>query len=152
MVLARLMAAALLAALLAVPARAQGAPEVARGPVAAREIARGAVLTSEDLSYPAGVERDGTSATVGWMARRRIAAGEPLRSPAVTPPDLVRLGQPVQVVWRDGAVELRLTGRAMASGAAGQRVSVRIDTQRRFEGVVVGPALVRLDPPDRSRS
>ncbi len=41
-----------------------------------------------------------------------IAAGEPLREPAVAAPDAIVAGQPVAVVWRDANVELRLAGTA----------------------------------------
>jgi flagella basal body P-ring formation protein FlgA len=121
-------------------------------PLAAREIARGAVLVAEDVVFPAGVQRDSAGAPVGWVAHRVIAAGEPLRAPAVTAPDLVRVGDAVQAIFASGALELRLVGRAMGAGRAGERVMIRIDTQRRFEGVVVGPRLVRIDFPDRSRT
>jgi flagella basal body P-ring formation protein FlgA len=142
----------LLAALLCGRADAQ-APEAApRAPVASREIARGSVLTDRDVTFPAGVERDSTGAPVGWVARRVISAGEPLREPAVAPPDLVHVGDVVQAVYRDGSIEMRLIGRAMGAARAGEKVRVRIDMHRRFEGVVVGPRLVNIDIPDRSRT
>jgi flagella basal body P-ring formation protein FlgA len=121
-------------------------------PVAAREIARGTVLTEPDVTSPAGVERDSTGAPVGWVARRVISAGETLREPAVAPPDLVRVGDVVQAVFSQGGLEIRLIGRAMGAARAGEKVMVRIDTHRRFEGVVVGPRLVNIDIPDRSRT
>jgi flagella basal body P-ring formation protein FlgA len=142
----------LLALLLCGNAEAQ-APDSAPGaPVAAREIMRGTVLTDQDVTYPAGVERDSTGAPVGWVARRVISAGETLREPAVAPPDLVRVGDVVQAVFSQGGLEIRLIGRAMGAARAGEKVMVRIDTHRRFEGVVVGPRLVNIDIPDRSRT
>lgn len=142
----------ILAALLCGRAQAQAPDSVPGVPLAAREIMRGTVLTDPDVTYPAGVERDSTGAPVGWVARRVIAAGEPLRAPAVAPPDLVRVGDAVQAVFRQGGLEIRLIGRAMGAARAGEKVMVRIDTHRRFEGVVVGPRLVNIDIPDRSRT
>jgi flagella basal body P-ring formation protein FlgA len=142
----------LLVALLCGRAAAQAPDTASSTPVAAREIARGTVLTDQDVTYPAGVERDSTGAPVGWVARRVIAAGEPLREPAVTPPDLVHVGDAVQAVFRDGPIEMRLIGRAMGAARAGEKVMIRIDMHRRFEGVVVGPRLVNIDIPDRSRT
>ena len=147
-----LVVALLLAAAVSGPAAAQLAAAPGAEPVAAREIARGAVLTAEDVAFPDGVARDSAGAPVGWVARRVITTGEELRAPAVQPPDLVRVGDAVQAIFADGALELRLIGRAMGAGQAGERVMIRIDTKRRFEGVVVGPRLVRIDIPDRSRT
>jgi flagella basal body P-ring formation protein FlgA len=145
--------ALLLLAALAAPAAAQaGATAAPAGPVAARDIERGTVLVAEDVTFPEGAQPDSTGAPVGWVARRVITAGEELRAPAVQPQDLVRVGDAVQAVFAEDGLELRLIGRAMGAGRAGERVMIRIDTHRRFEGVVVGPRLVRIDIPDRSRT
>ena len=121
--------------------------------VAARDLPRGAVLAAEDIAaapLPAG-RAPVPVARPGWTTRRTIVAGEPLVAPTVSPPDLVEAGQTVQAVWRRGAIELRVAGRATGSAALGERVLVRIDARRRVQGVVVGPALVQIDSPDRSR-
>lgn len=145
--------ALLLLAALAAPAAAQAAaPTAPEGAVAARDIERGAVLVAADVTLPEGARTDSAAAPIGWVARRVIKAGEELRSPAVEPQDLVRVGDAVQAVFAEDGLELRLIGRAMGAGRAGERVMIRIDTHRRFEGVVVGPRLVRIDIPDRSRT
>lgn len=139
-----------LAALLA----ASSAEGQATVPVAAREIPRGAVVTSEDVAFaPAGDHReDGVVARpVGWVTRRLVAAGEVLRAPALGRPDLVRSGSAVQLVWREDGVELRIRGKAMSSAAEGERVAVHVDGRRRFEGTVIGPSLVRLEAPNQKR-
>jgi flagellar basal body P-ring formation protein FlgA len=120
-------------------------------PVAARDLARGEVLAAEDidrvaLSEDVAKRADGaTVSLVGWRTRRVISAGEPLRPPAVSPPDLVRAGEPVEAVWQGRSVVLRVSGTAAGSAAMGERVLVRIDARRRLEGVVIGPALVQLE-------
>lgn len=131
-------------------AAAQPAEAAATRAVAARDLARGEVLTAEDIRHmpiaPGDSPRgDAPESLVGWRTRRVISEGEPLRKPAVSPPDLVRAGESVQAVYKGRSVVLRIAGTAAGSGAMGDRVLVRVDTRRRLEGVVIGPALVELD-------
>ena len=132
-------------------ARAQEAvPQVA---VAARDLPRGIALAPEDIGWapaPSAVRTSGAEAEVGWMTKRVIRAGEPLRAPAVAPPDVVAAGQPVQVVWSDGVVRVRVRGTAVGSAALGERVLVKIDPRRRLEGIAAGPALVQLSSSNES--
>jgi flagella basal body P-ring formation protein FlgA len=107
-------------------------------PVAARDLPRGHVLAAGDVRAPRG------ASVVGWTTRRVIAAGEPLRAPAVAAPAAVRAGDRVAVVWRDAGIELRLAGTATHDAPVGGRVAVRVDARRRLEGTVAGPALVRI--------
>jgi flagella basal body P-ring formation protein FlgA len=132
--------------------------------IAARPIARGATLTAEDIAYerrvnPAGhatphsvavVEMAHRPATtndslVGWTARRMINTGEPLRAPAVISPRIVASGETVDVIWRDGSIVVTAKGHATRAAGAGERVAVRIDSQRMVEGLVVAPGKVRVD-------
>jgi flagella basal body P-ring formation protein FlgA len=119
-------------------------------PVAARDLRRGEVLTPADIAQVPigegeGVVEDAPITLVGWTTRRVIAEGEPLRRPAVSPPDLVKAGEPVQAVYQGKTIVLRVSGTAAGSGAMGDRVLVRVDARRRLEGVVIGPALVQLE-------
>ena len=133
------------------------AQEEGKVAVAARALPRGAVLEQKDIAYRAGGSLPGAAAgtraevAAGWVTKRVIAEGEPLREPAVAPPALIKSGDVVQLVWTDGKIELRLTGRAMNAATAGGRVTVRVDTERRFEGVAIAPGQVRMDSPSRSR-
>ena len=139
--LAAIAAAVALALTLAAPrAHAQSA---ASRPVAARNLARGVVLTRDDI--------DGDSITVasaarlvGWGTRRLVRKGEPLREPAVAPPILVAAGSSVTVRATVGGVTVARDGTAMAAAALGERVRVRLDAQRYATGVVAGPATVQL--------
>lgn len=151
------MGAAVLLAVAVAPAGALG-QEQGRVAVAARELPRGAVLKASDIAFrddaPPAVARPGESpaaVAAGWVTRRVIAEGEPLRAPAVAPPPVIRQGDAVQVIWSEGSMELRVAGRAMNAATAGGRVTVRVDLQRRFEGVAIAPGLVRMDSPSRSR-
>ena len=118
--------------------------------VAARRLERGVTLTEADIAQTVAVhwggpQRDAAEAGAGWVTRRVIAAGEPLRPPAVAPPLLVNAGELVQVVARRGSVELTLRARAASSAAAGERVTVRTEAGRRLRGIAVARGVVRID-------
>lgn len=151
----RLGFAAALLVLLAGAARAeaQSAPRESGAPVAARDLERGIVLTAADIAYaPADGGAGGAAAApIGWVTRRVVSQGEALREPTISRPDVVRSGESVQLVWSDGAVELRVRGTALGAAAQGERISVRVDGRRRFEGIVVGPGLVRMESRGNSR-
>ncbi|MEX0911966.1 MAG: flagellar basal body P-ring formation chaperone FlgA, partial [Gemmatimonadota bacterium] len=87
-----------------------------------------------------------------WITRRVVSEGEPLEPPTIAPAPVVQPGDPVQLVWRDGLLELRMSGKAMSSGAIGESVRVRIDTRRRYEGTVLEAGVVRLDSPENGRT
>jgi flagellar basal body P-ring formation protein FlgA len=129
--------------LLALTLLATGAAAQEEPPVAARDLARGVALEAADVL--------GGSELVGWVTRRVVREGEVLRPPAIAPPEMVRSGDTVQGIWRHGGMEIRVQGRAMNSAAEGERVSVRVDARRRFEGVAAGSGVVRLDSPETSR-
>ncbi|HET7322042.1 MAG TPA: flagellar basal body P-ring formation chaperone FlgA [Longimicrobiaceae bacterium] len=136
------------ALLFAGSARAQAPePEV---PVAARALERGQTLTAEDVRFPDGSAADAGTAPIGWVTRRVMKEGEPLTEPSIAPPDLVKQGSAVQLLWSAGALEIRLVGRALNSAAVGERVTVRVDVHRRFEGVAVGRGLVKMDLSQRN--
>ena len=73
-------------------------------PVAARALARGAVLTADDITYPDSAAATDSTVAPGWVTRRVVAAGEPLRPPAVQPPVVVTANQPVELEWTDGVL------------------------------------------------
>ncbi len=152
----------LVAAMLsAVQATARSAAAQASGAisVAARDLPRGATLTAEDIRITTTDDAAGIGEGVapigasevgpGWVTRRVIAEGEPLRVPAVGPPLFIRAGEDVIVVSRRGAIELRLRGRAMGAAGEGDRVTVRIDSRRRLEGIAAAPGLVHIQGVDR---
>ena len=82
------------------------------------------------------------------MAQRTISSGELLSSPAVRPPRLVISGHPVRIVWRSGAVEISLQGKAVGSGSKGDRVFVRTEEGHRMAGTVTGSREVLVSNPE----
>jgi flagellar basal body P-ring formation protein FlgA len=142
--------AAFLAALMCCvhSARAQA---TAKGmvPIAARDLARGAVLSIGDIRWADTTLSDGTtpeaaSVAPGWVAHRVIHTGEILQEPSVAQPDLVRAGDAVDVIYATPGVAIRVRGTAVGRGGKGDEVSVRLDNRRRLRGIIAGPNTVRV--------
>ena len=120
-----------------------------RIPVAARNIARGAVLSAGDIKWADTTLSDGSipqaaKVSPGWVARRVIHAGEILQEPGVAMPDLVRPGDAVDVVYSNAGVAIRVRGTAIGRGVKGEEVYVRLDNRRRLRGIIAGPNTVRV--------
>lgn len=120
--------------------------------VAARQLARGDTLRPGDFilvdtlvtwRWDRGNFNPSLPGT-GWIAHRTISAGETLRPPSVTPPPVITSGNPVIAIWERGGVRLVLSGVAIGSAALGAPVGVRIDRNRRLDGVAVAVDTVRL--------
>jgi flagella basal body P-ring formation protein FlgA len=79
------------------------------------------------------------------MTRRLIAAGEPLRAPAVAPPQLVKSGDLVEVSYQADGVSITMRGRASRSAALGERITVRMDNQRKLDATVVAAGRLRVN-------
>lgn len=141
-----------LAAALLFAARAAGAQQATALPlrhvaIATHALVRGASLTADDIVYRDSTVRlpaDTNRVAPGWVTRRTIAAGEVLRAPAVEPPAAVSANQPVEVEFTDENVRLTLRGIVSRTAPIGDRVTVRIESGRRVEGVVVAPGRVRI--------
>jgi flagella basal body P-ring formation protein FlgA len=149
-VLVPLLAVALF--LLAAPLSAQ---PTACTPIAARALARGETLTVDDIAVAGQGGRSALcalrSALVGSVTRRMIAAGEPLREPAVAPANAIAANQQVSVIYRDAGIEVRLTGVAANAAPVGGRVTVRVAgaprsgvASRSLDGVAIGAGLVQV--------
>jgi len=116
---------------------------------AATDLERGVMLEAAHLSSVTGVRWGAPSAgdppvEPGWITRRRIAKGEPIRRPAAEPPRAVRPGDDVRIEVVHGAITLSLEGRAAGSAAIGETVAVRAQTGKRLEGTVITAGLVRV--------
>jgi len=117
---------------------------------ATRVLERGVALSEADFAFDLEVQwgpprpaEAGVAA--GWVTRRRINAGETLRSPLVEAPRAVKSGETVRIILERGSITLVLTGKAIGSAALGERLQVRAETGKRLEGIVVGPGVVRLE-------
>ena len=125
--------------------------------VAAHDLPRGTVLSAADISWTddSAAVASGrmftrsttgkvSAVTPGWVTRRLIRAGEPLDEPGVSRPDLVTTGDPVDVVYRDEGIMIKLHGVAVGSGAQGDEVYVKLDTRRRLRGVIESANTIRI--------
>lgn len=116
-------------------------------PVAARDLPRAAVLSSNDIRISPvahwGVPTaDRCSPVGGWVTRRVVRQGEPLAAPAVAPPTAVRSGENVRVTFVRGSVSLVLDARAAGTGAIGDRVLVQMATGKRVTATITGDGTV----------
>lgn len=118
--------------------------------VAARALPRGTTLGPEDLAVErrrlargrAGHASDPATLT-GRVTTRAIPAGELVRPSAVRAARLVRRGERVVLAAGGDTVRIRMGGRALEDGAAGERISVRnLSSDRVVEGVVAEAGLV----------
>ena len=142
----------------AAPARARpvAAPSADTVLVAARELQRGAVLRAADIdtvirATPAAAAHQPNAGTAlpepGWIVRRLVRKGEPLRAPAVAPPALITAGASVTLVWHVDGMRLTRQGTAVGAAYRGQAVVVRVDATRRFTGIATAAGTVEVAPP-----
>lgn len=123
-----------------------------REPVAARMLGRDHELGPDDITTAStirwgGADRSEPRDLVGWVTRRQVRAGEPLREPAIAPAPAVRSGERVQAVWRRPGIALTLEARALGTASVGGRVFVRTDTGLRLEGTASARGVVEIDSP-----
>jgi flagella basal body P-ring formation protein FlgA len=77
---------------------------------------------------------------IGQQAARDLKPGVVLTAKLVDPIQLVRTGQFVTVIYRQGAVELKTVARALEPGSLGQTIRVKNEaTKDVFEVVLTGP-------------
>ncbi len=91
----------------------------------------GIAITSSDLS--------------GKVASRTILPNKPIPLSYLRESFLVEAGKPVRVVYRQGAIQIELTGQALGAGSAGDVVRVRnASSGVTLTGVVSGQAEVMV--------
>ena len=121
--------------------------------VASRPLARGQRLGSDDLALEkrdvGDSAREGVSGTrprsLGYLMSRGVPAGRALDSAVLEAPVLVERGRRVRMAVQAQGIDITMAGVALEDGALGETVRVRNPASRRVvEGVVVGPAQVRL--------
>ena len=121
-------------------------------PVAAHDLASGAVLEAGDVAWrertvwgPPQASSDVVTPQSAWRVRRPIAAGESLAWPAVAPPQAVQAGEPVTLVWQQNGVRVSRPGVAMNGAMRGGWVRVRVDGRAdRFVGRATAEGEVSL--------
>lgn len=121
--------------------------------VAARSIPSGSRLTDGDMRgelLPVWGPPQGdpdARPREGWETRRSVAAGEPLRWPAVAPPTWIVAGAAVEIAWNRGSVRIALSGLALNSAREGESVRVRVPGRPDpLRGVAIAEGRVALGP------
>lgn len=122
------------------------------GPVVvlARPVSPGGTLSPEDVRLD---ERDLSSLVTGYFTdpkqvvgkqvKRSLGVGQPLSRLAVTSPKLVRRGDRVVLLARTDRFEVRMEGKILSDGAAGDRVQVRnLRSNRVVEGSLTAEGIV----------
>ena len=130
------------------------AVEIVEVPVLARPIARGDVITPSDIvieRIPRTTLRADAIANAdqltGLSARRSLREGTPLSGDMLMEPILVQRGDLVTIVYRSPGLTLTTRGRASASGARGDVISVfNVQSRRTIEGEITGPGIVTIMP------
>ncbi len=85
-------------------------------------------------------------AALGQALRRSVASGERLTPALLQAPVLVRRGDPVMMQLKSANFVIRASGRAMASGGAGERIAVEnLSSRRIVQGTVTGDGRVTVE-------
>lgn len=117
---------------------------------AARDIARGKILSAEDLVVKEGLYRRSLGEPfsrkadlIGKRAKRNIDAGDVISVRNVEQKMMVERGDRLTILSRSGGVEAKLPGTALESGTKGSTIKVRIKEYRKdIHAMVIGPGMV----------
>ena len=102
-------------------------------------------LASRDLAtLPYGYVDD-LAASIGMKIKRRINAGTALTPAMLKKPQVVSRGQRITILADTGAMQVRMAGKALASGAVGDRIQVlNTRSKRKLEGVITAAGEIRV--------
>lgn len=96
-------------------------------------------------SNPVGLLTD-TDDIIGKQARRALPAGKALKKSDLKAPILVHRGQIVDLISGAAGLQVRMTGKALADAANGERVLVQnLSSKKRVEGKVLPTAEVLVN-------
>ena len=121
--------------------------------VAKNNLHRGQVLNSQDVAQlshevtnlPYGYYVD-TIPLAGKLASRMILAGTVLTPTMLSDPLSVQRGQTVTLVADVAGAQVRMNGRALASGSQGHLIRVmNLSSGRVVEGIIVQPGVVQVN-------
>ncbi|MEZ5815113.1 MAG: flagellar basal body P-ring formation chaperone FlgA [Alphaproteobacteria bacterium] len=93
-------------------------------------------MRSEFIQHDMVMDAD---ALIGMTARRILHAGEPVKSNEVQPPQIVKRGELITMVFKNGALSLTAKGKALESGARGEMIRVvNTDSSKTLQARVTG--------------
>lgn len=121
--------------------------------VARRNLARGQILTENDLETRQGdlTEQPGTmlespSLALGKILDVSLAAGQPLRTDALRAPFVVQQGQRVTLISGGPGFSVSSEGVAINNATEGQVVRVRLANGQTISGLAKGNGVVEINP------
>lgn len=119
--------------------------------VAKRELPRDTILTPADIKtekrdvaklHRGYIEKPGEA--VGKKLKRRVHAGGILTPGQITIQHAVKKGSQVVIVARIGTLQVRMNGKALSSGAIGERIKVEnSSSSRQIEATIIDTGVVR---------
>jgi flagellar basal body P-ring formation protein FlgA len=115
--------------------------------VASRTLRAAHVIGPGDLTVSAQPAPPGfvshPDQALGMEARVTLYAGRPIPLASLAPPALVERNQLVTLVFRQGGLEIRADGRALARGGPDESIRVmNLASRNTLSGRVAGPGLV----------
>lgn len=85
------------------------------------------------------------SELLGMQVRRMLAQGRPIPEQSITPPIIVKKGSRVEVIYRDGAMELTAPAKALSDAYLGQEVKVvNLISNKHVVAVASGDGVVEI--------
>lgn len=86
----------------------------------------------------------GLKEVIGKSLRRSVGGGLALSPIYVESPRLIKRGQQVTLLSQSSGITVRMTGKAMSNGAAGERIKVKnLSSNRVIEGLITEEGLIR---------
>lgn len=131
---------------------AEATPNTVELPVLTSPKAMNDVITEDDLvmqEFPSNrvkgdMLRDSTQ-IIGQAAKRQLSAGKPLRLIDLRREYLVKRGENVSLIYRNGALEITATGKALENGALDDVIRVTNNASNRtVDAKVAGPNQVEI--------
>ncbi|MFQ5487188.1 MAG: flagellar basal body P-ring formation chaperone FlgA [Gammaproteobacteria bacterium] len=120
--------------------------------IARHHLPKGSRIQDDDLEYS---EFDLATLNSGYFTDKRrlmgkvlkqsILAGRVIKPRIIDKPKLVQRGQGVTILAVSGGFEIRMKGKALMDGSAGELIKVKnVKSRRIVEGEVVAPGLIKV--------
>jgi len=120
--------------------------------VAGRELARGTLITAEDIRLEerevSHLHRgffDQPERLIGMHLKQNLHEKDVISPRQLSAPQTIKRGSQVTILGRVGSLKVRMEGKALADGAVGERIRVQNkSSKRRIEAMVVAPGIVEV--------
>jgi len=120
--------------------------------VASNALMKGDIVSAEDLRL---VQTDinklrtrpitNPESIIGMVVKRNISTGSPFSKRYIKLPTIVKRGDAVNIIASTTGLNIRMVGKAMGSGALGQRIRVKNTSSKRMvEAIVVDANTVKV--------